>query len=289
MSLSRVRIASIALSCLAVLAGCGRGDPAPEAAVPDAAPPVDAATEVVDPMPAPDRPVDSELLPYADVREHLVYGYFAFPSDMVEPLPAVVLVHDWWGLNEVTRMAADRLAASGYMVLAIDMYAGETLDRADQARQRTISVLENPSDVEENVRQALEFVDIAGAPSVGIVGWGFGGGWALNAALAFPGQIDAVALYYGQVGADTSRFGNLSTPVLGLFAESDRAVPVATVEAFAEATNLAGNPAEIEIYPDARHGFADPARSAYDPRLAARAWQRMLDFLAQTLTTDTGT
>jgi len=208
---------------------------------------------------------------------------------MVEPLPAVVLVHDWWGLNDETRKAADRLAAAGYMVLAIDMYAGETLDRADEARKRTIAVLENPADVEDNVRQALEFVDIAGAPSIGIVGWGFGGGWALNAALAFPERIDAVTMFYGQVGSDTSRFSDLSIPVLGLFAEKDRAIPVETVEAFAEATNLAGNPADIEIYAGAGHGFADPARSGFDPALAARAWQRMLDFLALALTSDGGT
>lgn len=285
MSLSRISFASIALSGLAILAGCDRGDPAPAAPVPGTAATEDEAPETIDPMPAPDRAVDSELLPYADVREHLVYGYFAFPTDMVEPLPAVVLVHDWWGLNAEARKAADRLAASGYMVLAIDMYAGETLDRADEARQRTIEVLENPADVEANVRQALEFVDVAGAPSVGIVGWGFGGGWALNAALAFPERIDAVTMYYGQVGSDTSRFANLSAPVLGLFAGNDRAIPVATVEAFAEATELA----QVEIYPDARHGFADPARSAFDARIAAKAWQRMLDFLAQSLAGENGT
>ncbi len=284
MSPTRVSIAGFALSCLAALAACDRGDPAP-AAAPESGAAADAAPEIIDPMPAPDRAVDSELLPYADVGENLVYGYFAFPSDMVQPLPAVVLVHDWWGLNAEARKAADRLAASGYMVLAIDMYAGETFERADEARQRTIAVLENPADVEDNVRQALEFVDIAGAPSVGIVGWGFGGGWALNAALAFPERIDAVTMYYGQVGSDTTRFDSLSAPVLGLFAGNDRAIPVATVQAFAEATRLA----EIEIYPDARHGFADSARSAFDPRVAATAWQRMLEFFAQSLTSEDGT
>ncbi len=228
-------------------------------------------------------PVDAETLPYADVGEKLVYGYFAFPSDMAEPLPAMLLVHDWWGLDDDMRTAANRLAAAGYMVLAIDLYGGATTNNVGKAREITIGVVENAADVEENIRQAIEFVDVAGAPSVGIAGWGFGGGYALNAALSFPDRINAVVVFYGQVPGNTDRLATLASPVLGLFGAADLSVPVDSVEAFAAATSRLGKPAEIEIYDGAGQGFADPKQRRFDTAIAARAWKRMLDFLAENL------
>ena len=230
-----------------------------------------------------ERPVDAETLPYAEVREKLVYGYFAFPSDMAEPLPAMLLVHDWWGLDDDMRTAANRLAAAGYMVLAIDLYGGETTNIVAEAREKTIGVVENASDVQENIRQAIEFVDVAGAPSVGIAGWGFGGGYALNAALSFPDRINAVVVFYGHVPGNTDRLATLASPVLGLFGAEDLSVTADSAEAFAAATSRLGNPAEIEIYEGAGQGFADPKHRRFDTVIAARAWRRMLDFLAENL------
>jgi len=230
-----------------------------------------------------ERAVDAETLPYADVGEKLVYGYFAFPSDMAEPLPAILLVHDWWGLDDDMRTAANRLAAAGYMVLAIDLYGGATTNNLDKAREITIGVVANAADVDENIRQAIEFVDVAGAPSVGIAGWGFGGGYALNAALRFPDRINAVVVFYGQVPGNTDQLATLASPVLGLFGAADLSVPVDSVQEFAAATSRLGKPAEIEIYDTAGQGFADPKQRQFDAAIAARAWKRMLDFLAENL------
>lgn len=269
--------ATVAMIAVAGLASCERREsapgepPPPEARVEEKAPPVE--------PPSAERPVDAETLPYADVNEKLVYGYFAFPSDMVEPLPAMLLVHDWWGLDDDIRTAANRLAAAGYIVLAVDLYAGETETEAAAAREKTIAVVESAADVEENIRQALDFVEVAGAPSVGIVGWGFGGGFALNAALAFPERIDATVIFYGQVPGSTDRLATLDAPVLGLYGAEDRTVSPESVQAFAAATNRLGKPAQIESYAGIGHGFADPKRRHYDAGAAARAWQRMLDFL----------
>lgn len=283
--MARIRIGrpaplAVAVALIAVtgLASCERREaarnepPSPDTPIREAAPAVT--------PPSDERPVDAETLPYADVNETLVYGYFAFPSDMVEPLPAMLLVHDWWGLDDDIRTAANRLAAAGYIVLAIDLYGGATESEAAAARQRTIRVVEGAADVEENIRQALDFVDVAGAPSVGIVGWGFGGGFALNAAIAFPERIDATVIFYGQVPGSTDRLATLESPVLGLFGAEDRTVSPESVEAFAAATNRLGKPAEIESYAGIGHGFADPKRRQYDAAAAARAWERMLDFLA---------
>lgn len=287
----RLRLLEAVAAASVLLAACepppAGGPQAPatgSAAVEQQSAPATAVPTASAPAPA-ERPVDAETLPYADVEEKLAYGYFAFPSDMVEPLPAILLVHDWWGLDDNMRESANRLAAAGYIVLAIDLYGGETPTEAGAARAKTIGVVENAGAVAENIRQAIEFVDVAGAPSVGIVGWGFGGGFALNAAVQFPERFDAVVVLYGQVPGNADRLAALEAPVLGLFGDSDSGIPRQSVEAFEAAMHRLGKPAEVEIYADAAHGFADPRRRQYDPALAARAWQRMVDFFAAHLAT----
>lgn len=229
------------------------------------------------------RSVDSETLPYAEVDDELVYGHFAFPSDMIEPLPAVIVVHDWWGLNDDTRAAANQLAAEGYMVLAVDLYGGETADRAEEARVKMISVVENPQLVEDNIRQALEFVSFAGAPGKATLGWGFGGGWALNVATLFPEELDAAVIYYGQVITDEARLQAINAPVLGLFGERDRSVKLDTVRQFEAAMERLQKEFSIHVYPDNGHAFADPARGSYDAATTENAWQRTVEFLAASL------
>lgn len=230
-----------------------------------------------------DRPVDAETLPYAEVDEELVYGHFAFPSDMIEPLPAIIIVHDWWGLNDDTRNAASRLAAQGYMVLAVDLYSGETVTSLQAAREKMISVVENPAVVESNLRQALDFVGIAGAPKKATLGWGFGGGWALNSTMMFPEHVDAAVVFYGQVSDDEDKLRTIAAPILGLYGARDRGIKVESVRDFEAAMQRLRKPLTVQIYKDAGHAFADPARSNYKPDIAEDAWQRTIDFLATNL------
>ena len=230
-----------------------------------------------------ERPVDAETLPYAEVDEELVYGHFAFPSDMIEPLPAIIIVHDWWGLNDDTRNAASRLAAQGYMVLAIDLYGGETVSQMQAARAKMISVVENPAVVESNLRQALDFVGVAGAPKKAALGWGFGGSWALNAAMLFPQQVDAAVVFYGQVSNDEEKLRAINAPVLGLFGARDRGITIETVREFEAAMQRLRKPLTLEVYPNAGHAFADPARNNYLPDVAEDAWQKTIGFLAANL------
>lgn len=270
-----------------ILAACDGGSKSRDAGSASTSTPAAPQTTVQDAAPdgaTASRPVDSETLPYADVDEQLAYGYFAFPSDMIEPLPAVVLVHDWWGLNEETRSAANRLAAEGYMVLAVDLYGGDVVTNASEARTRTIAVVEDPAAVEENIRQAIDFMEeVAGAPTAGVVGWGFGGSWALQSAALFPERIDAAVVFYGQVSDDESRLSAIDAPVLAIFGGDDQSISAASIEAFEAAMGRLRKPLDIQVYPDAGHAFSDPARSKYDPGVAAAAWERMLGFLSQSL------
>jgi carboxymethylenebutenolidase len=277
----RLPAAGIALVVMALIAGCEK-EPAPSAPQPaaDQPPPAQADRPAAD---EPARPVDSETLPYAEVEQELVYGFFAAPADMIEPLPAVIVIHDWWGLDDGVRDAAARLAGEGFIVLAVDLYAGTTVDDVTEARRRMIRVLENPQAVRDNLRQAIDFVGVAGAPSIATLGWGLGGTWALNATLAFPQRIDAAVVFYGQVIDDERRLATLEVPLLGLYGARDRAIPVTGVRAFEETLERLEKPHVIEIYDDAGHRFADRGRDSFAPQAAAQAWQRVVAFLDEHL------
>lgn len=233
---------------------------------------------------APQRAVVAERLPYAEVGDELVYGYFVFPSDMVEPLPAIIMIHEWWGLNDNIRAMADRLAGEGYIVLAIDLFGGQVAATPDVARQLMLRVAENPQSAYDNIRQAYAFInETAAAPRIASLGWCFGGGWSLNTAMLFPNDLDAAVIYYGQVTDDEAQLRPVNVPILGLFGAKDTGIKVASVQAFEQALERLRKPHTIHIYPDAAHAFANPTGKAYNATVAADAWQKTLQFLERNL------
>lgn len=291
-----VRSAILSVVLLAgslLLAACGDGSAPPdEAEVAAGRDTADAmsrehADETTDPSPAaevaPARDVISDTLPYTETADDLVYGYFAAPADVFEPLPAVIVIHEWWGLNDNIRAMADRLAGEGYMVLAVDLYAGKVAEQAVEARQLMLEVVEDPEPVRENIRAAYEFLEKAGAPRIASLGWCFGGGWSLNTAQLFPDELDASIIYYGQVTADEAKLSPINAPILGLFAAEDTGIRIESVEAFRQALESLGKEHEIHVYPGVGHAFANPTGQAYNEEAAVDAWQKTLDFLSRHL------
>ena len=255
------------------------GDAPPESATPAAGAPA-----ARDAAPASEsreaRAVVSDTLPYGEVGSYLVHGHFVFPSDMVEPLPAVVLIHEWWGLDDSVKAEADRLAAQGYVVLAVDLFAGRTTTDVKTARGYMLEALNEQSLAAENIRQAIDFVkQTAGAPAVAVMGWGLGGGLALNSAMQFADDVDATVIFYGRVSDDPDRIAKLSGPVLGFFGGADTTVPVDDIKAFESELGALGKDHDLVIYPNAKHGFANPRGRNYNAPLAERAWERALLFL----------
>lgn len=281
--------------CMALaLAACGRGEPESATAQRDAAlANVDAmaqqhAEDTTEPSEAaliePARPVVSERLPYAEVDDQLVYGHFAFPEDMVDPLPGLIVIHEWWGLNDNVRAMADRLAGEGYIVLAVDLFEGKTAGTPGEAEILMRKVAEDPEPARQNIRSAYEFLrTTGGAPAVGSLGWCFGGGWSLNAAMLLSDQLDAAVIYYGHVTDDPERLQAVQAPILGLFGEADEGIPVDLVRRFEGALDSLGKDNSIYIYPGAGHAFANPTGVSYDHDAAEDAWQKSLEFLAQHL------
>jgi len=234
---------------------------------------------------APAQAVISESrMPYAEVGDQNVYGYFSAPSDVFEPLPALIVIHEWWGLNDNVRAMADRLAGEGYMVLAVDLYGGRTASTPAEARALMLEVVEDPELARENIRGAYKFLTTAtGAPRVGSLGWCFGGGWALTAAQLFPDELAASVVYYGQVTSDEEKLRPVNVPILGLFAAEDAGIKVESVEAFRGALERLRKEHEIHVYPGVGHAFANPTGTNYNAEAAADAWARTIDFLGRHL------
>lgn len=231
--------------------------------------------------------VISETMAYTEFQEELVYGYFSAPADMFEPLPAVIMIHEWWGLNDQIRSMADRLAAEGYIVFAVDFFGGKVATSPGEARKLMVEIIEDPEPARQNLRAAYDFVSkTAGAPRVATIGWRFGGQWSLNAAQLFLEDLDACVIYYGQVTNDEDKLRPISSPILGLFAAKDRSIKVEHVQAFDLALNHLRKNYEVKIYPGVGSGFANRTSPNFDAATEADAWQRTLEFLELHLSID---
>lgn len=291
---ARSTAAAALLAMVLCLGACGDSSPPPdEADVAAGRETVDAMTrehaeDTTESSPAvdisPAREVISDpRMPYAESGDQLVYGHFAAPADVVEPLPAVILIHEWWGLNDNVRAMADRLAGEGYMVLAVDLYGGKVAESREAARALMLEVVEEPQLAEANIRSAYAFLETAGAPRIGSMGWCFGGGWSLNTAQLFPSDLDATVIYYGQVTDDEDKLRPVDVPILGLFGGADTGISVDSVEGFRAALEHLRKENEIYIYPDVGHAFANPTGVNYNATAAEDAWQKTIEFLGRHL------
>jgi carboxymethylenebutenolidase len=224
--------------------------------------------------------VITDTLAYGEVNEQNVKGYFAFPEEKMGASPAIILIHEWWGLNDDMRLLANQFAAEGFIVLAVDLFGGNTATGPGEARKLMLDVFEHPEFAEENLQKARDWVlEVAGASQVAVVGYGFGGGWSLNAAIALPDQFDAAVIYYGLVTDNEEVLENIELPVLGFFGGADNTIPVESVRTFDAALENLGKDHEINIYPSAKGGFANPNGRNYYQNLAEISWQRTMEFL----------
>lgn len=191
------------------------------------------------------------------------------------PAGAVLLIHEWWGLNDQIKSVAAALAETGYLAVAIDLYDGQVTDDPQTARGLVGAV-----DAGAATDTCASWVNWLrshedGTGKVGTVGWCFGGGWSLNASLAAP--VDATVVYYGSVKKGRARLAALAGPVLGHYATRDKWINQAMVDGFESEMAAAGKSAESHWY-EADHGFANPTSARYDEEDAALAWQRTLAF-----------
>ncbi len=176
-----------------------------------------------------------------------------------------------------------RLAGEGYQALAVDLYGGAVADTPDAAKKLATAAMANREAAAAILRRADEFLKQRGAPKVGAVGWCFGGGWSLAAALELQQGIDAAVVYYGQPEKDRARLERLRAPLLGFFGADDQSIPVAAVRELEATLKQLGKQAEIHVYDGAGHAFANPSGTNYRPAAAEDAWRRTVAFFKQYL------
>lgn len=196
------------------------------------------------------------------------------------PAPSVLLVHEWWGLNDQIKTMATELAKEGFLALAVDLYEGKVA--SDPTTAGTLMKAVDPAKAIETLSVWVNWLkaDSRSTGKVGTVGWCFGGGWSLNASIANP--VDATVIYYGYLERSADDLKALKGPVLGHFAEEDQWINKEMVDGFEARMKQAGKSLEDYRY-SANHAFANPTGQNYDKEDAQTAWKRTLAFLRKNL------
>ena len=236
------------------------------------------------PMPAEEKgPVITEEVDYYPGHTD-VKGYLARPQDK-KPHPAIILIHEWWGLNDYIKENARKFAGLGYVALAVDLYHGKVTSEPTEARTLAGEVRDNMPGAFENLNQAVSFLKGKTAwvipTRLASIGWCFGGGWSYQMAKNNLG-VKASVIYYGRFNPEDD-LSKMRATILGNFGEKDRGIRVDNVREFQAKLKTLNGDHEIYIYPNSDHAFANPASGNYNKETAELAWQRTLAFLEKYL------
>lgn len=223
-----------------------------------------------------------------ETADGTILAYLAEPSDE-GTFPAVLMVHEWWGMNrEITEMA-DRLAEQGYVVLAVDTYRGASASSVPGALYLRINVPQ--ARVAQDVQAAFEWLaarENVDAERIGAIGFCYGGGVVMRHALDNP-RLAAVINLYGDTIDEPTQFGALlenNSPVLGIFGREDAQIPLSEVQAFSQALAQTDIPHTVTVYDGVGHAFVNPDTIDHPERdngAAADAWAQIGAFFAEHL------
>jgi len=192
----------------------------------------------------------------------------------------VLLIHDKWGLDQHVIQWADRFAAMGYRVVAVDFYDGRQVSNAEMAKDVLKSI--DPVWIEADLKGALKYLKRKQQHIVSM-GWGVGGDHALALALQQPQDISAVITYYGKPVTDDQKLDVLNGPMLAIFADHDAHIDSKTIKAFNESMAVLDKQL-VELQVNADQGFANPRSKTYNEQVTEQAWSATRDFLTKYLT-----
>jgi carboxymethylenebutenolidase len=201
------------------------------------------------------------------------------------PFPAVVVIQEWWGLDDWVKGQARALAEEGYVALAVDLYRGKVATKQEEAHQLMMGT--PPDRALRDLRGAIVYLhsraDVR-KDRIGSIGWCMGGRYSLELATKEPG-LAAVVAYYGAPPTDSAAIAAIRAPVLGSFGAEDKGPTPEQARAFEAALKKAGKTVEIKIYPGAGHAFANVNNpwGGYRKEAAEDAWARTTAFLARYL------
>jgi carboxymethylenebutenolidase len=210
-------------------------------------------------------------------------GFLAVP-DKPGIYPGIIVVHEWWGLNDWVKEQTEKLAAQGYVALAVDLYRGKVAVEPSEAHELMRGL---PQD--RGLRDMQAAYDYLAARKdvkpgrIGTIGWCMGGGLALQFAIHQP-RLGACVVNYGSLPTDPNDIQQILAPVLGNFGADDKGITPADVQAFDKTMKGLNRRIDVKIYPGAGHAFENPNNTnGYRPEAAADAWKRTLSFLHNAL------
>jgi carboxymethylenebutenolidase len=201
------------------------------------------------------------------------------------PFPALVVIQEWWGLNDWVKDQARALAREGYVALAVDLYRGKVATRQEEAHQLMMGT--PPDRALRDLQSGFAYLQAhAGVRKdrVGVIGWCMGGRYALELATVEP-KLAATVAYYGAPPTDPAKIAAIQSPVLGSFGAEDKGPTPDQALAFEAAMKKAGKTVDVKVYPGAGHAFAnvDNPWGGYRKEAAEDAWARATAFLAKHL------
>jgi len=230
----------------------------------------------------PAQTVKSQRVRYPSGNE-TVSGYLVAPTTSGKH-PAIIVIHEWWGLNDWIKEQARKFANLGYVTLAVDLYRGKSTTDPEEAHELMRGLPEDRG--LRDVKAAFSY--LAARPDVepakiGVVGWCMGGGYAILLAQNEP-KLAACAVNYGALPTDPQNIAKIRAPVLGNFGAEDLGITPKDVDAFVASMNGDGKAVDAKIYDGAGHAFENPNNKAgYRPEAAKNAWSRMVAFFKANL------
>jgi len=227
-----------------------------------------------------------KMISYKRPDGQSVNGYLAEPAQAAAA-PGIVVIQEWWGLNDQIKGVADKLAAAGYRALVPDLYRGKVALAANEA-EHLMNDLNFGDAAGQDVRGAVQHLKKTSA-KVGVTGFCMGGALTLLSAVNVP-EVDAGVVWYGFPPLEYIDATKIKAPLLGHYAIDDVPFPIATVDTLEQKLRAANVRFEFHRY-QAKHAFANETQvgdkklpiTEYNPAAAELAWRRTMEFLARHL------
>jgi len=210
-------------------------------------------------------------------------GFLATPEKPGR-YPGLIVVHEWWGLNDWVKEQTVKLASQGFVALAVDLYRGKVATDASEAHELSRGLPNDRAvlDLMAGIVYLASRNDVDRG-RIGTIGWCMGGGFAVQLAAHVP-RLGACVVNYGALPTDPNELQNIGAPILGNFGADDRGITPADVQAFQKTMETLGRRVDIKIYDGAGHGFENPNnQQGYRPEAAEDAWNRTVAFLNKAL------
>ena len=222
--------------------------------------------------------ISSEVI-YGQSGDQLHKGYLSQPEN-IKAKSGLIVIHEWWGLNEDIHLMADQLAGLGYHSLAVDLYDGKSAEGVREAFQLMTGLSKNEDAALANLKEAYDYLtNELGAEKVGIIGWCLGGKWSLRGSLMLPNEIDATVIYYGSLIDDREQLATLEMPIIGFVGTKDRPYINQFIQ-FDKDLKTLNKDYSVHFYEGAGHAFANASGTAYEPEAAEDSWKKTVNFLA---------